>query len=126
MAVEPNGAPAGLYVALEALRQDVREDIDKMEGRVTGAIDSIRREFAEYGKVHAGEHSSSRSASEARWAAFDTYTHSQEIAQARRDGAIGLVRYGLELGSRHWKLLALLFGAVGLALGNIHLNVGLT
>jgi len=115
----------GLIAALEALRADVREDIGAMEGRVTASIESVRREFNEYGKAHGEEHSTSRAATDAVHARFDTFIRSSEIAQARRDGLLGGIRFVLDVGSRNWKLLVLLFGAIGLALGNVQLSVGL-
>ena len=96
-----------------------------MEGRVTASIESVRREFNEYGKAHGEEHSTSRAATDAVHARFDTFIRSSEIAQARRDGLLGGIRFVLDVGSRNWKLLVLLFGAIGLALGNVQLSVGL-
>ncbi|HKZ75814.1 MAG TPA: hypothetical protein VJ259_04045 [Actinomycetota bacterium] len=125
MGDDPRLGQFGLITALEALRADVREDIGAMEGRVTASIEGVRREFVEYGKAHGDEHAASRAATEAVHARFDTFIRSSEISQARRDGLLGAIRFVLDVGSRNWKLLALVFGALGLALGNVHVNVGL-
>jgi hypothetical protein len=114
-----------VFEALDRLRDDVREDLGAMEGRMTKEIGGIRREFNEYGKAHGDDHAATRAATEAVHARFDTFIKANELAQARRDGALGMVRFVLDVGSRNWKLIALVFGALGLALGNVHVNVGL-
>jgi len=123
MGIDPVGL--GLIAALDRLRDDWREDLGGLEGRVMAAIEGSQREFNEYARAHGDEHLATRAASDAIHSRFDAFVRSSELSQARKDGALGSIRFVLDVAGRNWKLVVALFTALGLALGNVHVNVGL-
>jgi hypothetical protein len=54
----------------------------------------------------------------------------QELAAARRDGALGVFRFVVEQVSRHWQPLAALIGTmaglVAFLTGSIHIVIGVS
>ena len=114
---------SGLYDAIEGLRDDVREDIghlrddvrednERLEGRVMTAIEDVRRDAAEFALAHARVHTARQEETDAEHATFRTFVRNAELAQARRDGALGVFRFTVELVSRQWKPLTALLGGV--------------
>lgn len=130
-----DGLPEGGWFlrALEVLRDDVREDIRhlrddvrednaRIEGRVTGMMEAFAR-------AHATEHIEDRIVLEKDLGELKAWKRAEEIATARREGALGLLRFGLELLSRHAKpIVAVILATAGglLALsGKVDISVGI-
>lgn len=105
---------------MAGLRRDVREDMAKSEERVMGTM-------AQFARVHGVEHDEDRLALDRDLTTFRAFMHAAEIAQAKRDGALGVLRFVLELVSKHAKPIVAVIGAatVGIAvlLGQIHIEV---
>lgn len=111
---------SGVYAAIEGLRDDVREDNDRLERRLMAGV----HEFAiRHGQEHLVERDEKALAHER----FDAFIRSAELAQARREGALGVFRFVLEQLSRHWKpVFAILSGVAAVVLaaeGNIRFEV---
>jgi hypothetical protein len=129
---EPQSPPAAygaFFRAIEGLEARMREDNERLEARLMGVVVEIRSEQRESNLEHAKEHQSATLVAEAEHARFSEFIRNAEIAQARRDGALGVFRFVVEQVSRHWQPLSALLvtaGIAGLALGgNIHIEVGL-
>lgn len=129
---------SALYAALESLREDVREDIghlrddvrednERLEGRLMAAINDVRRDAVEFATAHTAVHEERRAVTDAEHRLFRDFIHAAELAQARRDGALGVFRFILEQLSRHWRpLLAVLSGfamTAAFVTGSIHIEV---
>lgn len=132
----------GVAGLLESLRDDVREDISglrdelgRAEGRMTARVEAvdlaqketrvlIERFAGDHGREHEAEAEDRREAH----STFYEFIRSAEIDRARRDGALGVMRYTIELTSRHApKLVAIILalaGALGVATGNVSVAVG--
>ena len=116
---------------LAELRADVREDLAEMTAQVTtidGRVREIREQQIEFAQAHAEQHELEDQDRRAAHGAFYDFMRKAELDQARRDGALGIVRFGVELVSRHAGRLvqvALALAALlGIATGSIHLAVG--
>lgn len=126
MSGESNGAPASygaLLRAIDGLRDDVREDLGALEGRVMAAITEVQRDAHEYAIAHSGIHADDhaerdRLVAEAKVAhdRFDDFIRNAALAQARRDGALGVIRFVIELVGRNWRGVAAVAGALIVAL----------
>lgn len=145
MADERNQPPdliaTGFAALIEGLRSDVREDIrdmrtemGAMEGRVTARVATIEQRQAEtrelildfakgHGELHEEESTERRKAH----GEFYGFIRKAELDAARRDGALGVVRYGVELVSKHaGRLVQVILATaalIGIATGSI--SVGL-
>jgi hypothetical protein len=138
----PDVIASGFSRLIDDLRDDVREDlrdirseIKHSEERVTARVASVearqietREQLVEFARSHGDEHEQyeHRSAENhtALWEAFRRF----EINEARRDGALGIIRYLVELTSRHAQRIAAIILAlaatVGFASGGITVGIG--
>jgi hypothetical protein len=132
----------GLAGLIEGLRDDVREDIREVraeiaasEGRVTERIVRVSTDQAdtreliesfavEHGKLHEGETAERRKVH----GEFYDFIRKAELDQARRDGALGIVRWSIELMSKNaTRIVAILLtiaATLGVASGSIDINIG--
>lgn len=101
---------SSVNAAIEALREDVREDIghlrDDVREDLAASEGRLTRMVTDFITLHGRDHTAQRTESEIAHARFDTFIRAAELAQARRDGALGMIRYFLELVSRHAKPIA--------------------
>lgn len=107
---------------LAGLRRDVREDQRVTEERLMGTM-------AQFARAHSAEHDERDLAIDTDLSKFRAFMRTAEIAQAKRDGALGVLRFVLELVSKHAKsivAIACTGGAlVGLLSGVVHVSVGI-
>lgn len=120
---------------IAALRTEARSDITALEGRLMTAIVDNRRALTDYSTTHNGVHVAERKETEAAFSEsraahdrFDEYISTQRVVQARKDGALGVTRYVVELvaanaGALVKILLAAAVAAI-FATGGVHLSVG--
>jgi hypothetical protein len=124
----------GLRDDIRDLRTDVREDLVLLEGRVTDQVAAVKADqlathkfLEDYAKGHSIEHESEASDRRAAHGTFYDFIRKFELDQARRDGALGMVRYLVELLSKHGPRLATaalgIAAALGVATGSIHVTV---
>ena len=121
----PDTGPYAIFAAIDRLRDDVREDLGASEKRVMTAIEDATRTFGGYRDEHGREHVAMRGDSEAAHKRFDAFIASQSVAQARRDGALGVVRFLVELAGANWKAILALGLALYAALGNLEISIGI-
>ncbi|HEY6014587.1 MAG TPA: hypothetical protein VIU37_11280 [Candidatus Limnocylindrales bacterium] len=119
-----------LYLdAVEALRDDVREDIGHLRDDVREDIREVRGVVTEFIVKHGADHTAQRLESEAAHQRFDSFIKSTEIAQARKDGALGVFRFVLEHLSRNIRPIAAIAGACAVTIaalaGAIHIEVAI-
>lgn len=132
----------GVAGLLESLRDDVREDISglrdelgRSEGRVTARVDAVdlaqretRALIERFAGDHGREHEAEAEDRRQTHSTFYEFIRAAELDDARRDGALGVVRWGVELTSRHApRLVAVILalaGAFGVATGNVSVAVG--
>lgn len=94
-----------LLHAIEGLRDDMREDNRSLEERIMSAVS--------YWQIaHGAIHDSDKAANDRAHARFDEFIRSAELAQAHRDGALGVLRFAIELVSRNWKPLTTILAAL--------------
>lgn len=133
MTDEPSSRVAvlGLADVVDLLREDAasaelrqQRNLDAMELRVMTAINATRADLTSYEASHGKEHVAQRVESEQAHKRFDDFMHTASIAQAHRDGTLGVVRFLIELLGRNWKAIAA--GALALlaASGNIRVVIG--
>jgi hypothetical protein len=132
----------GFQTLIEGLRDDVREDIrevkvelGKVEERVSArvaAVDVAQRDTRAYlesfANGHGVEHEKEAEERRATHGLFYDFIRKAELDAARRDGALGVARYSIELVSKHaGRIIAILttLGLLGgLASGNISIGIG--
>lgn len=134
MADEPSGGPGpglGLRDVLDMLRDDAaaaesrgQRLLDDMERRVMSAIGDARSDLGKYIAAHDGDHLAMRTSSEVAHSRYDTFIAANAIDQARRDGALGIVRYVADLLGRNWKALAAGAVAIAAATGSLRITIG--
>jgi hypothetical protein len=122
MGVDP--AAFGLLAAFDRLRDDFREDLAATEGRVMSAIEDTGKHFAAYREEHGREHIAQRGDSIAAHKRFDTFIAESAIEQARKAGALGVLRFTVDLLGRNWKILATIAAAVLAAAGHVQIVAG--
>lgn len=109
------------------LRADVREDNERLERRVMTAIADVRSDAAGFALEHAKVHAARQEQTDAEHRVFREFIRNAELAQARRDGVLGVFRFVVEQLSRHWKPLTALLGGVAtiaaIATGSIEIAV---
>jgi hypothetical protein len=107
---------AALLAAIEGLRSDMREDLG-----------GLRDDLQTYMTTHGADHQAADRESADAHGRFDTFIRNAEIAAARRDGALGVVRFLFELFSRHSPALVRVAVAVAAAAlvvsGNVHVSI---
>lgn len=91
------------------LRDDMREDNERLERRIMTAVTGFQ-------SAHLAVHDVDKAANDVAHATFTAFIRNAELAQARRDGALGVFRFGIELISRNWKPLTVVLAAVTAAL----------
>jgi hypothetical protein len=117
--------------AIEGLREDVREDIGHLRDDMREDNERLEKRMVamvtDFIVAHGAEHKAQRESSDEAHGRFDAFIRSAELAQARRDGALGVFRFVLEQISRHWKPITAVLGglaAVLLALsGSVSIEV---
>ena len=132
----------GFTRLVEGLRQDVREDIrdlrtelGKTEERVTARVALIeagqtatRALIEAFAGRHGQEHEEEAEARAKAHGQFWDFMRANELDKARRDGAVGVVRFGVELLSKHAGQIVAILAALGLlggfATGNISVGIG--
>lgn len=111
------------------LRDDVREDNERLEKRVMIAVADIRAEQRSSIEAHAKAHLETAIDTETELGRIRDFMRNAELTAARRDGALGVFRFLVEQTSRHAKpISAVLVAAAAAALavsGNIRLEVAL-
>jgi hypothetical protein len=130
----PSNGSFGLITVLDRLRDDFREDLGLLEGRLMTAIGENRRQLTDYADAHGKEHAALRvdaekdvAAAKAAHDRFDEYIEKSKLAQAHKDGALGVTRYVVELLARNATALVKIAAAVaGLLLaisGSVHVSI---
>jgi hypothetical protein len=143
----------GFQTLVEGLRDDVREDIRDLrthvesvavaqhnelaatEARVTAQVETVARDQRDtraliegFAKGHAQEHEDEATERRAAHGTFYDFIRHFELDQARRDGALGIARYSVELLSKNApRLIAIIVAvaaALGFATGGISVQVG--
>lgn len=132
----------GLQALVEGLRDDVREDIRDLrvelgetEKRVTARVEAVasdqrdtRQLIEDFAKGHGLEHEQEAEERRNVHGLFYDFIRKFELDQARRDGALGIARYSVELLSanapRLIAIIAAAAGAIGLASGSINIEIG--
>ena len=129
------GLTDGIRVDMRAMEGRLRDDAEKVEARVTErvvAVENGQRELRSYIETFADGHAEDheREGADRREAhgVFHEFIRAAELDKARRDGALGLVRFGAELLGKHGKAIAWIIvslgAAAGFATGNIDIAVG--
>src|SRR5438552_12795328 len=138
----PDLIASGFAGLVEGLRSDVREDIrdlrdelGKVEDRVTAQVATVearqieaRDQLEDFASNHGELHESESTDRRKAHGDFYDYIRARELDDARRDGALGVARFGVELVSRHAGKLAQIILAtaalLGIATGAVHVGVG--
>jgi hypothetical protein len=102
---------------------DVLDLLGGMELRVTGAVGELREDFEVFVQGHAREHEAHGVWSQEKYAEIMGRFHSADIEAAKRAGALGVLRFAMDLAGRNWKVIATLALAIMAALGNIRIEV---
>lgn len=114
-----------LLDAFDRVRNELRDEIHRSEGHVRNSIDDLRKDFEATTVTHAGIHAVEGEARSLAHSRFEEFMLRAELAQARRDGALGLIRFAFDLIGRNWRGIVALGGALAFILGNVQVDVGL-
>jgi hypothetical protein len=114
----------GLLEALDRIRDDYREDLVGLEGRVMTAIGAIERKLDETSRTHAEVHVAEATLDRNAHEIYDAFIRDSKLAAARRDGALGVVRFVTELLGSNWKGILAAGAALSFLLGQLRVTVG--
>lgn len=114
---------SGLLEAFDRVRDELRDEIRLSEGRVMGAVQSVQARVEQSEVTHAGIHAVEGEARSIAHARFEEFMHKAEIAAARRDGFLGVVRFVFDLIGRNWRGIAAAGATAWFLLGGIHVQV---
>lgn len=101
-----------------------QQSLDAMELRVMAAINAARSDLTSFEAAHGREHVAQRSESESSHLEFRAFMAKVDLAKARQDGTLGVLRYLADLLGRNWKAIAGLAVMVAAATGSIHISIG--
>lgn len=93
------------HEAIDGLRDDMREDNHRLEQRIMTVVTG-------FVATHGAVHDTDRVANDKAHDRFETFIRNAELAHARRDGALGVFRFAVELVSRNWKPLTVVLTAI--------------
>lgn len=120
---------SSVYAALESLRDDVREDIASLRSQVrqdlAASESRLMATFTGYTVAHAADHDSHSKTSDAAHMRFDAWIRAAELAQARRDGALGVFRFVLAELSRNWKPLTAIITSIAVGTAFVTGSIGI-
>jgi hypothetical protein len=109
------------------LRDDVREDNDRLERRLMTLLELARGDLRDFTEAHAKEHLAGDIAIESELGKIRDFIRKSELNQARKDGALGVVRFAVELIGRHAKQIGIVLLSaatfIGVVGGNIRVEV---
>lgn len=116
-----NGPPSlgDILTVAEGIRTDLRA----MEGRVTTDIRDVRDDFEGFVGGHVQVHASHDAWSQEKYGELVGRLNGYDLDMARRQGALGLVRWGIDLAGRNWKLIATAALTLLTFLGNIRIDL---
>lgn len=126
-------SPNGLRIAelLADYGESEQTARDAMEARLMAAIARVestvagtRTDLNNYERAHGDEHAAIRKTSDEAHARFDTFIRGTEIAAARQDGALGVLRFVADLAGRNWKAIAAVATGVAALTGAVHISLG--
>jgi hypothetical protein len=112
-----------LLAAIDMLRGDYQGAIEQSEGRVVSAITSLRNDFTSWTGTHLGLHGQLLEERDTAHRRYDAFIRTAEIDQARKAGALGILRFTLDLVGRNWRLVAIVLAAVFALFGNVHFQI---
>src|SRR3954468_23241294 len=92
-----------LLEAFDRVRDELRDEIRASEGRVMNAVGDVQRRLEQSETTHAGIHAAEGEARSIAHARFEDFMHKSELAQARKDGALGVLRFFFDLVGRNWR-----------------------
>jgi hypothetical protein len=112
-----------LLEAFDRVRDELRDEIRLSEGRVMSAVVGVQERVEQSEVTHAGIHAAEGESRQIAHARFEDFMHKAEIAQARRDGALGIIRFVFDLIGRNWRGIAAAGAAGWVLLGGVHVQV---
>jgi hypothetical protein len=112
-----------LLEAFDRVRDELRDEIRLSEGRVMTAVAGVQERLEQGEITHAGIHAAEGESRQIAHARFEDFMHRAELAAARRDGALGIIRFVFDLIGRNWRGIAAAGGAAWVILGGIHVQV---
>lgn len=113
-----------LLEAFDRVRDELRREVRESEGRVQASLADLRDDFEAATKTHAGIHAVEGEARSIAHKRYEDFMLSAELAQARRDGALGVIRFSVDLIGRNWRGIAAVAIGLGVVLGNVHVGIG--
>ena len=118
-------APTGsdLLAAIDMLREDYDGAIQRSETRVVTAITGLRADFTTWTGTHLALHGLLVEQRDKAHQRYDDFIRAAEIDQARKAGALGILRFALDLLGRNWRLVAIVLAALLALFGNIRLDL---
>ena len=107
----------------------IRQELWRIEDRLVGDIAAVAKSLEEFEKSHRDEHHAIATAHELRRtntdARFLAILRTQEgvtLADARRQGALGVFKVVLDTLSHNWPVLVALLGGLLALTNNIHIT----
>jgi hypothetical protein len=109
--------------ALDRVRDELRDEVQRSEGRVMTAVQQVQARLEQSETTHAGIHAAEGESRQIAHARFEDFMHRAELAAARRDGALGIIRFVFDLVGRNWRGIVAAGGATWVLLGGVHVQV---
>jgi hypothetical protein len=120
---ERRSIDTSLLEAFDRVRDELRDEIGRSEGRVMTAIDGVQKRLEQGEITHAGIHAAEGESRQIAHARFEDFMRKAELAAARRDGILGVFRFSLDLLGRNWRGIVAAGGAAWFLLGGVHVQI---
>ena len=108
---------------LRDLRTDFRDELAAHNTAMIDRMDRIEREFRNAGIEHAQDHLSADQERADYRSKLEALLRETELAKARRDGMLGIVRFTFDLVGRDWRVIAIAIAAALTIIGNVRVSV---
>lgn len=106
MTVPGNGESLQLLAALDRLRADFREDLNKHEAAMQRSIDDVRNDVQQFVQDHARVHEVQESSRQQEIAAVKQFIDTARIQKARTDGMLSMMLLVINTLGRNWQVIA--------------------
>lgn len=113
----------GMRDEIRASESRTSDAIVALEGRMTGALETLRREAKDSAFVHAQLHIESDAKHDAAHNVFAAFIKNAELAEARRGGVLAVFRFATDTLGRNWKVIAVMLAGLLSLLGNIRISL---
>lgn len=113
---------------LKEIRAELKSDLSSAMSKLESRMEAQRQDSVEYTIIHGKQHEEEALDRKTTHGEFRDFIRKFEIDEARKNGALGVFRYMIEIGSQHAPriiaIIAAAAAAIGVINGSIQVSLG--